>query len=294
MTSEASNRRASVATGFLIQQAICHRVSAAVRHFARHVSVTAMSSATSAWRPLTLRAYQLIISLTERGAVGHGHRMGGLAGRLAIFVSALGLALTSVAGVLVQPVLAVEGLPALSQLHLPLPLLLDDESFDQQISSGTKGVLREVRRSVKTLWWMLNRAASWWGGWIWRGTFSLGIAIIAALADTGLLNAWRVNGWRMLISYVPMMLYVYGRLLFSAGVSLGPKLILAAALVYGAVRNDFIPDRRYFHGRIEDILLIALATRAFIYACPEALVDQYAARAISLHRRVMAFQQRAR
>jgi len=220
--------------------------------------------------------------------------MGGLIGHLAIFVAAIGLFFSSLASVLVQPVLAIEAIPALSQLHLPLPLLLDDESFDQQISGGTKGVLREVRRYGKTLLWMFNRAASWWGGWIRRGTFSLAIAIVAALADTGLVNAWRLTGWRMLTSYVPMMLYVYGRLLFSAGVNLGPKLILLAALVYGVVRDDFIRDGRFFHGRIEDILLIGLATRAFIYACPEALVDQYAARAISLHRRVRAFQQRVR
>jgi hypothetical protein len=43
-------------------------------------------------------------------------------------------------------------------------------------------------------------------------------------------------------------------------------------------------------GRIEDIVLIVVATRTFVYACPEALVNEYAERAVNLKRRVMAIQ----
>ena len=85
------------------------------------------------------------------------------------------------------------------------------------------------------------------------------------------------------------MLYVYGRLLFSRGVSLAPKLLLIGTLIYGAVRGDLVPDTR-MSGRIEDIILIVIATRAFIYACPEELVSRYAQRAVGFRRRIAELQ----
>ncbi|MEO8601037.1 MAG: DUF1232 domain-containing protein [bacterium] len=219
--------------------------------------------------------------------------MGLLGARHGLAATALAIAVGCLNTLSPTPSLAIDLGPSVERLQLPMQLLLDDEAFDQQIGGATKGMLREVRRYWRTLNWMFGRATAWWGGWFKRGVFSLIVAIIAALADTGLLNAWRLNGWRTVTTYVPMMLYVYGRLLFSRGVNLGPKLMLVAALIYGVVRNDLIPDRRFFHGRIEDIVLIVLATRAFIYACPETLVDEFAGRAINLRRRIASFQHRA-
>ena len=70
-------------------------------------------------------------------------------------------------------------------------------------------------------------------------------------------------------------------------------VLLLGTLIYGAVRRDLLPDTR-MSGRIEDIILIVIATRAFIYACPEELVSQYAQRAISFRRRLAELQQRSR
>ena len=80
-----------------------------------------------------------------------------------------------------------------------------------------------MRRSWYTIQWMFSKAAVWWGDWLRRGAFSIGVAIIAALADAGLLNAFRLDGLRALISYVPLMLYVYARLLFRAASALRPR-----------------------------------------------------------------------
>jgi len=214
--------------------------------------------------------------------------------RQALLATVFMVAVGSLDGLVPSAALAVDAASAVERLRLPTGFLLTDESFDEQVGSSTKGLLRGIRRYWRTIGWMFGRATDWWGGWVKRGVFSLAVAIIAALADTGLLNAWRRNGWRTATTYVPMMLYVYGRLLFSNGVNIAPKLMLVAALIYGAVRKDLIPDRSLYHGRIEDVILIVLATRAFIYACPEALVDGFAERAISLRRRVASFQQRAR
>ena len=164
---------------------------------------------------------------------------------------------------------------------------------ERQVSNFVKGVIKEIRWAFRMLRWMFWRALDWWGGWLKRGAFSVAVAIVAALADSGLVNAWRAEGLRTLATYSALMLYVYGRLLFSAGVNLAPKLLLAGALIYGFVRRDLVPDASFIPGRVEDIVFIVIATRAFVYSCPEALVNQYAQRAVGLKRRVLA-PQRAR
>jgi hypothetical protein len=172
-------------------------------------------------------------------------------------------------------------------------LLAQADPVDRQVSGAVKDVLRSIRQSWSTVRWMFAKASSWWGDWLRRGAFSIAVAVAAALADAGLLNAFRTDGLRALVGYVPLMLYVYGRLLFARGVNLAPKLLLLGTLIYGAVRGDLLPDRR-LSGRVEDVILIVIATRAFIYACPEELVNQFAARAIGWRRRVAGIQQRSR
>jgi hypothetical protein len=184
------------------------------------------------------------------------------------------------------------GSDALQGMEMAGVILAQADSIDGQVGGVAKSVIRELRRSWNTVRWMFGRAANWWGGWIKLAAFSIGVAIVASLADAGLMNAFRMGGVRALVSYVPLMLFVYLRLLLSSGVSLAPKVLLLGTLVYGAIRRDLLPDRSLIPGRLEDILLIVIATRAFIYACPEALVSQYAERAVSWRRRVAGLQQR--
>lgn len=168
------------------------------------------------------------------------------------------------------------------------------DTLDGQVGSITKSVIRELRRSWFTITWIYRRASDFWGYWLRRALFPIGVVIVAALADGSLLNAFRLEGVRALATYVPLMLYVYGRLLFSAGVGLLPKLLLLGAVCYGAVRRDLLPDRSMVPGRIEDVLLIVIATRAFVYACPEALIEHYAQRAVNLRSRLTRSEERAR
>ncbi|MDX2168756.1 MAG: hypothetical protein SF182_16915 [Deltaproteobacteria bacterium] len=165
-----------------------------------------------------------------------------------------------------------------------------DESVDPDIHDAAKGFSRELRRYWRTLGWLFAKVTTWWGLWFKRAAFSLSVAIVAVLADGGLMNVWRNDGFRALTSYVPLMLYVYARLLFSRGVSLAPKLLLLAAIVYGVVREDFLPDRRLLRGRIEDIVFIFVAARLFVYACPQPLVDAFATRAVRWRQRVASIQ----
>lgn len=162
----------------------------------------------------------------------------------------------------------------------------DGQPLEQWVSGFVKSIVREFRSSFRMLRWMFWRAIDWWGIGFRRAGLLVAVAVVAALADRGLVDAWRAEGLRALLTYSTLMLYVYARLLFSRGVSLAPKLLLLAAMIYGVVRRDLVPDRSLLPGRIEDIVFIIIATRAFVYACPEELVNEYAQRAVNLKRRV--------
>jgi uncharacterized membrane protein YkvA (DUF1232 family) len=195
-----------------------------------------------------------------------------------------------------NPVLTVVASSAEAGVAMPDALMtvaVDDQPIERQIGGLTRSVFREIRRSFRTVGWMFWSAVDWWGSFFKSAAFSLGVAIVAALADGGLVTAWRAEGLRALMTSSTLMLYVYARLLFSGGVNLAPKLLLLGALIYGVVRRDLVPDRSLVPGRVEDVVLIVIATRAFVYACPEALVNEYADRAINLKRRVLS-PQRAR
>lgn len=210
----------------------------------------------------------------------------------------LALLISSAAVLPADPVSAV-AVPGVDQLvAVPRAVLgsavQSDEPIERRLGGAARGVVREVRRSARTIGWMFGRAVNWWGNWIKRAAFYIAVAIVAALADASLVNAWRLEGLRALAAYVPMMLYVYARLLFSSGVHLAPKIMLVGAIVYGMVWRDLLPDRRWIPGRLEDIVLIVIATRAFVYACPEELLDRYADRAVRLRRRMTLFQRASR
>lgn len=181
-----------------------------------------------------------------------------------------------------------------SELAPAMPLLLavdgEGQPIERWVSGMAKSIMREIRWSFRMVRWMFWRAVDWWGTWFRRAGLLIGVAIVAALADSGLVGAWRAEGLRALLTYSTLMLYVYARLLFSGGVSLAPKLLLLGALIYGVIRRDLLPDRNIVPGRLEDILLIIIATRAFVYACPEELVNEYAQRAVNLKRRVVSMQ----
>lgn len=169
-----------------------------------------------------------------------------------------------------------------------------DQPVEKQVGGATKTLLHSFRRSFRLMRWGVQRAFILWAGSFKRILFSVGVAIMAALADGGLISTWRSAGLRTAVNYSGMMLYVHARLLFSNRVHLAPKLLLLGSIVYGAVRRDFVPDRATIPGRLDDIVLIIIATRTFIYACPEALVSEFADRAVDLRRRVPSLPFRTR
>jgi hypothetical protein len=163
------------------------------------------------------------------------------------------------------------------------------KTFEERLGSWTRDRLRDVRRTLRRVSWLFNRSLSLWWKWFKRSARFCLIALAAALADGQLVAAWRREGMRAIVNYVPLMLYVYARLLLTPRVRLMGKVLLILSIVYGVRRSDLIFDGRS-GGMVDDVVLIVVATRFFLYTCPEELVSTYAQRAIGWRGRVSLLQ----
>jgi hypothetical protein len=163
------------------------------------------------------------------------------------------------------------------------------QTFEERLGSWTRERLRDVRRTARRVSWLFNRSLSVWWKWFKRSARFCLIALAAALADGELVAAWRREGMRVIINYVPLMLYVYARLLLTPRVRLIGKVLLVLSIAYGVRRSDLIFDGRS-GGMIDDIVLIVVATRFFLYTCPEELVSAYAQSAVGWRRRISTYQ----
>jgi uncharacterized membrane protein YkvA (DUF1232 family) len=209
----------------------------------------------------------------------------------ALRVSLLAVAVAAVAALItvtVRPLSAAAALP-FDTGHL-LGLQSTDEPFERSLGSFTKARLKEGRRLVRGMYGTVSRSFGKWSQWLRRALPFLLVALIAALADPGLVAAWRSDGLRVLATYVPLMLYVYGRLLVSRRVRVAGKLFLLAAFLYGVKRRDLLVDRSAIPGLVDDIALIVVATRTFLSTCSEQLISGFAEEALSWRRRVLTLQ----
>lgn len=162
-------------------------------------------------------------------------------------------------------------------------------TFEEQLGGWTRQRLRDIRRTARRVRWLLDRSLSVWWKWFKRSARFLLVALAAALADGQLVAAWRREGIRVIINYVPLMLYVYARLLLSPRVRLIGKVLLVLSITYGVRRSDLIFDGRS-GGMIDDIVLIVVATRFFLYTCSEELVSTYAQSAVGWRGRISTVQ----
>jgi uncharacterized membrane protein YkvA (DUF1232 family) len=203
--------------------------------------------------------------------------------RLAGFLTAL-VVLFSGLGVSLDPALAASDASwNATSVSIGMPV-------EETVGRFTRGVVGDARKWGRRSIWMIRRSAHAWGRWLKRALYFVPFALLFALADGGLVSAWRQEGFNVIANYVPLMLYVYGRLLFSSSVRMLGKLLLAAAIVYGVRRRDLIPDRTLIPGMVEDMVFLALATRYFLRTCPADLVQDYAARALRWRGRILTLQ----
>lgn len=168
-----------------------------------------------------------------------------------------------------------------------------EETIEQRLSGWTRQTMRGTRQWLRRSYRLVANSLRIWSRWFRRASFPILIAVVFLLADPPLIAAWRRDGLQVLVQNVPLMLYVYLRLFFSPRVALLAKLLLLVAILYGVKRADLVHDRRPVVGQLDDIVLIGLATRAFVRACPEEMVERLAAQAVGWRRRVRALRRQA-
>lgn len=169
------------------------------------------------------------------------------------------------------------------------PFLQESPPIENRIRLMVRDLLREIRRAVKLSRYYITSGPAWWWDRAKHAVWPMAFALSALFFDAALLAEWKGDGLRVLLNYVPMMLYVYGRLFVSSGTSVVVRIGIVLAFAYGVWIDDFIHDGRWYSlnkGKIDDFVLITGAVRAFVVSCPEHLVELYAERAIALRGRL--------
>ena len=78
-----------------------------------------------------------------------------------------------------------------------------------------------------------------------------------------------------LLFQLPNLLRLYWRLLADRRVPLWPKAVLVGALVYVASPVDLLPDMLPVLGQLDDLTLIVLVGRSFLWWCPAEVVAEH-------------------
>jgi uncharacterized membrane protein YkvA (DUF1232 family) len=86
-----------------------------------------------------------------------------------------------------------------------------------------------------------------------------------------------MRGLRFL-RHLPNFARLYWRLMTDARVSVWPKALLVLSVVYLLSPIDFIPDVIPFFGEVDDLVVLIVACRLFIYLCPPELVREHVRR----------------
>jgi uncharacterized membrane protein YkvA (DUF1232 family) len=78
-----------------------------------------------------------------------------------------------------------------------------------------------------------------------------------------------------LLFQLPNLLRLYWRLLADRRVPLWPKAVLLGAFGYVALPVDLIPDLMPVIGQLDDLTLLVLVGRAFLWWCPAEVVAEH-------------------
>jgi uncharacterized membrane protein YkvA (DUF1232 family) len=170
------------------------------------------------------------------------------------------------------------------------PRLLVAESIDEALGEAAIGLSRGLRQLGYDTVRILSRAMNAWGRYARRAVKFVVLALLIGLVDRNLLAAWRSSGLRVLTTYVPLMTYVYTRLLFDSRVRSLGKVVLLGAIAYGVVRRDLLPDRSFFPGLVDDVVLLVIAVRLLLSWCRDDIVYAHATEAIERWRKIATLQ----
>lgn len=177
----------------------------------------------------------------------------------------------------------VSALPSWRMLCRLTSLVVHDDVMLQplelELSIGAKTFLRTVRRAIRRFFKMVVWSVKQWMSWTLQAVALVLVAAAATLLDRELVKTWREQGFMALRVSISLALAVYVRLLLDRRAPMIGKGMLAFAIIYGIADRDLVPDGLVPIGFIDDLVAIALASRCFMWTCPDRLVDAHAAQA---------------
>ena len=83
-----------------------------------------------------------------------------------------------------------------------------------------------------------------------------------------------MRGLRFL-RHLPNFARLYWRLFWDARVSIWPKALLVLSLLYVLSPIDIIPDVIALFGEVDDLIVLIVVCRLFMYMCPREVVQEH-------------------
>jgi len=147
------------------------------------------------------------------------------------------------------------------------------------VAPGLDGFLhRLITRTERAI----DRAGSLFGDavvvWLWMllsATLALLVAAVASVADIRMVQLRR-QGLRALPRYVGHGTRMFFRLVRDRRTPNLARSVLVLGLLYWLLPDDLIPDATFLPGFADDLVIAAVAGKAFMYLCPDALIQRHA------------------
>jgi uncharacterized membrane protein YkvA (DUF1232 family) len=83
-----------------------------------------------------------------------------------------------------------------------------------------------------------------------------------------------MRGLRFL-RHLPNFVRLYWRLFWDVRVSIWPKGLLLLSFLYVLSPIDIIPDAIPFFGEVDDLVVVIVVCRLFMYMCPREVVQEH-------------------
>ncbi len=77
------------------------------------------------------------------------------------------------------------------------------------------------------------------------------------------------------VRHLPNFVRLYWRLLCDARVSIWPKALFVLSFLYVLSPVDIIPDVIPFFGEVDDLVVLIVVCRLFMYMCPREVVQEH-------------------
>jgi uncharacterized membrane protein YkvA (DUF1232 family) len=168
------------------------------------------------------------------------------------------------------------GEPGVRASWLELSAQPEPRGWERGLSQWSFSRLREARRLAIRVTRYLRRTIASWVNWVATGIALLLLGALASAADIRLLRVWRRHGGTQAAQQALIGIAVFLRLLRDRRLPQWPRVLLAAALLYGIAAHDFVSPPWRGLWWLDDVVVVTLAARWFVWRCPEALIVEHA------------------